>query len=250
MITFQKVSLVLGEKTILDDLSFQVEAGETMLLAGSSGAGKSTILKLILGLIRPDCGTITVMGHDITKLKEQELLEIRQNCGIVFQEGALFDSLTVEENVGFFLRENLKLDPQTVQDRVMTTLEFLEIHQYRNYYPAQLSGGIKKRVALARAIVSKPSILLYDEPTAGLDPLNAKRVVELISQLQKQNGVTSIIVSHEIHYFQNIVDKMIMLKDGKKFYEGPLNGNIYQNNFRWIANKESGNMRDMYEFIN
>ncbi len=220
MIEFDKVSLVLRGKKVLWNFSFKVEQGESILLVGNSGAGKSTILKLILGLTKPTSGAIYIQGQDITRMAENELMKIRQNFGMVFQEGALFDSLTVEENVGFFLRENQKLSWEEVNDRVIEKLRYLGLEDYLHYYPSQLSGGMKKRVALARAMVSNPQVLLYDEPTAGLDPFAAKRVVELMAELRKRFGVTNLIVSHEIHYFLNSVDRMILLRQGQNRYDG------------------------------
>ncbi len=220
MIEFDKVSLVLRDKKVLWNFSFKIEKSQSVLLVGNSGAGKSTILKLILGLIKPSAGSIYIQGKDITQLPEKELMKIRQNFGMVFQEGALFDSLTVEENVGFFLRESQKLSMEVVNERVSEKLRYLGLEDYLHYYPSQLSGGMKKRVALARAMVSNPQVLLYDEPTAGLDPFAAKRVVGMIDELRKTFGVTSLIVSHEIHYFLNSADRMIVIRQGQNRYDG------------------------------
>lgn len=205
---------------ILENLSFSIEEGESVMLVGNSGAGKSTILKLILGLIKPTSGSIYIFGKNIAEMSEKQLMKIRQRFGIVFQEGALFDSLTVEENVGFFLKENLKLAGQEIQRRVWETLEFLGLDKFLHYYPAQLSGGMKKRVAVARAVVANPSGMLYDEPTAGLDPVSARRVVELVDNLRNQFNITSLVVTHEVHYFMDAVQRMIMLKDGTVAYDG------------------------------
>ncbi len=229
MIEFKNVSLQLGGRGILRNVSFRVEKGQSVLLAGNSGVGKSTILKLILGLIKPTEGSIRVLGQEISHLPEKRLLQIRQQCGMVFQEGALFDSLTIEENVGFFLRENKKFTAEQVFHKVVEILEYLGLEQYLHYYPSQLSGGMKKRVAIARAIIANPSILLYDEPTAGLDPISANRVVELIDDLRTRMSVTSVIVSHEIHYFLDVVDRMILLKEGTIFYDGVPQLNLFAN---------------------
>ncbi|RMF56602.1 MAG: ATP-binding cassette domain-containing protein [Calditrichaeota bacterium] len=220
MIQFENVSLRLNNNLILDDVSFSIEEGESVLLVGNSGAGKSTILKLILGLLKPSSGSIYVFGQELSRMSEKQLMKIRQRFGMVFQEGALFDSLTVEENVGFFLRENLRMAAREIQERVLNTLEFLGLDKFLHYYPAQLSGGMKKRVAVARAVVGNPNAMLYDEPTAGLDPISARRVVELISNLRNQFNITSLVVTHEVHYFMNAVQRMIMLKDGKAVYDG------------------------------
>jgi len=215
VVEFKNVSLILGDKQILKDLSFKIEEGKIILLSGNSGEGKSTILKLILGLIKPTSGSITVLGQNIGRLSTKELMNIRQQCGIVFQEGALFDSLSVEENVSFFLKEALHIAPDKARHRVLEILEHLSLKEYLDYYPAQLSGGMKKRVAIARAIVTHPRLLLYDEPTAGLDARSASRVVGLIKDLQQRLNVTSLIVSHELYYFARVMDKMIHLEQGR-----------------------------------
>ncbi|MHB2150814.1 ABC transporter ATP-binding protein [Calditrichota bacterium LG25] len=219
MVELEKVSLTLGNRKILDNVSFHINPGEIVLLSGDSGVGKSTILKLILGLIRPTAGKIHVLGHDIGALKTNALMRVRQQCGIVFQEGALFDSLTVEENVSFFLKEALHVPPDEIRKRVSETLSYLGLMDYLHYLPSQLSGGMKKRVAIARAIVTRPKLLLYDEPTAGLDARSAIRVVELIRDLQKQFNVTSLIVTHELHYFVRVIDKIFHLENGRIEFE-------------------------------
>ncbi len=220
MIAFDNVNLTLNKRDIIKDLSFEIKPGEIVLLVGGSGAGKSTILRLILRLIRQNSGDIRILEKSITNLPEKELNRVRQQIGLVFQEGALFDSLTVEENVGLFLIENLKLPMEEVHRRVTSVLEVLGLSEFLNYFPSELSGGMKKRVAIARAIVSDPKILLYDEPTAGLDPVTAKRVVNLINTLQHQYHVTSLIVTHEVHYFLDIADRLLMLRQGKLVYNG------------------------------
>ncbi len=215
MIELENVSLTLGKRKILDNLSLRIDAGQIAVLAGNSGEGKSTILKLILGLIRPDSGTVRVLGKNIADLNKKELMGIRQQCGIVFQSGALFDSLTVEENVCFFLKEALHVERSEARKRVIDILEYLGLGKYMHYYPSHLSGGMRKRVAIARAIVTHPKILLYDEPTAGLDTQTAFRVVQLIKDLQKRLNVTSLIVSHELHFFLNVMDKILNLEQGQ-----------------------------------
>jgi len=220
MIEFRNVSLCLNGRMILNEISFRLSVGESVLLLGNSGAGKSTILKLTLGLMQPTGGQILVFGKDIRTLPRKELMAMRRRFGMVFQEGALFDSLSVAENVGFFLKEHFSLTEEEIERRVFQTTRDLGIDQFLDYYPSNISGGMKKRVAIARAIISKPSALLYDEPTAGLDPFSACRVVELIEELQKKFQATSLIVSHEIHYFTEVVDRFIMLKDSEIAYDG------------------------------
>lgn len=220
MIRFEKVTLLFDELLVLDKISFTIGAGELVLLVGGSGSGKSTILRLILGLIKPTSGEIYINDKNITAMEEQKLLKVRQNFGIVFQEGALFDSLTVEENVGFFLKENSELSEEEVHKEVFDELESLGLQDFLDYYPIQLSGGMKKRVAVARASVSNPRVMLYDEPTAGLDPIAAQRVVDLINDLHLKLNITSIVVTHEIHYFVDIVKRVLMIRDGKLVYDG------------------------------
>ncbi len=220
MIAFDSVSLCLNNRNILKNISFTINRGETAVLVGSSGAGKSTILRLILGLLKPTSGRILIMGRDIVPLSEKELNPIRRKFSLVFQSGALFDSLTLEQNVGFFLAENSNLSPQEIHDQVSDIMKFFGLENFMHYYPAQISGGMRKRVSIARAVVTRPEVLLYDEPTAGLDPLAAKKVVHLIDQLQQRFNVTSLIVTHEIHHFANVVNRMMMLKNGIISYDG------------------------------
>lgn len=219
MIEFKDVTLYLSDRKVLDQLSFFVKEGELLLLVGGSGSGKSTILKLVMGLLRPDQGQVLIDGQDITHMREKDLLRIRRRFGIVFQDGALFDSLTVEENVGFYLREGLKMPEEDVKKEVCNELGNLGLRDFLDYYPAQLSGGMRKRVSIARAAIKHPKCLLYDEPTAGLDPISSQRVVDTITELHK-NNVTSIIVTHEIHYFLDIVHRMMLLRDGQIVYDG------------------------------
>lgn len=221
MIKFDNVSLCLNNRRILKNLSFEIDEGQTILLVGSSGAGKSTILRLILGLLQPTSGDIFVMGQKISHLSEKALNDLRRKFGLVFQNGALFDSLTVAENVGFFLTENTKLPDQEVRRRVLQITRFFGLENFLNYTPAEISGGMKKRVAIARAIVTDPRMLLYDEPTAGLDPLAAGKVVDLIVSLKQRFNVTSLVVTHEIHHFINVADRLLMLKNGLITYDGP-----------------------------
>ena len=220
MIEFDSVSLCLNNRTILKDISFKVPKGENVLLVGSSGAGKSTILRLILGLLKPTSGRVMVMDNNISLMSESELNEIRKKFSLVFQNGALFDSLTLQENVAFFLAENSDLPRKEILDRVEEIMTFLGLENHLDYYPSEISGGMRKRVSIARAIVTHPESLLYDEPTAGLDPFAAKKVVDLIRDLQNKFQVTSLVVTHEIHHFVNVVDRLIMLKNGTVTYDG------------------------------
>jgi phospholipid/cholesterol/gamma-HCH transport system ATP-binding protein len=220
MIEFDSVSLCLNNRTILNGLSFRIEKGQTVVLVGSSGAGKSTILRLILGLLKPTSGRVLIVDKDINMMPEKALNKIRQKFSLVFQNGALFDSLTLQENVGFFLNEHSSLAAQEIQDRVLEMMKFFGLEDFMHYYPSQISGGMKKRVSIARAVVTNPEVMLYDEPTAGLDPFAAKKVVNLIDRLKESFNMTSLIVTHEIHHFENVVNRLLMLKNGLITYDG------------------------------
>ncbi len=199
MIEFRNVYKFFDEEAVLKDITFKIGRGETKIILGESGSGKSTILKLILGLIRPDSGKILVEGQDITHMEEQELVLIRRNIGMVFQEGALFDSLDVRENVGYRLFEEGDMDEEEIEAAVSQLLGFVGLEEAIDKMPAELSGGMKRRVGIARALVGTPKIVLYDEPTAGLDPITKRTIVELMIKLRDMEGVTSIFVTHDLH---------------------------------------------------
>ncbi len=199
MIEFREVYKSFNEDIVLKDISFKVERGETKIILGESGSGKSTILKLILGLIRPDSGQILIEGRDITRIPEPELVPIRRNIGMVFQEGALFDSLSVRENVGYQLFEEGLMSESEIDRIVLQLLGFVGLEEAIDKMPAELSGGMKRRVGIARALVGKPQIILYDEPTAGLDPITKRTIVELMIKLRDMEGVTSVFVTHDLH---------------------------------------------------
>jgi phospholipid/cholesterol/gamma-HCH transport system ATP-binding protein len=196
-IEFESVVLAFDDKVVLDGISFRVAPGETKIVLGGSGSGKSTILKLALGLIKPDSGHIYVDGEEITPLSEQDMLHVRQKVGMIFQEGALFDSLSVYENVGFRLLER-GVDDSDVEDAVRRTLRFVNLEDAIDKMPNELSGGMRRRVGIARALVGSPKIILYDEPTAGLDPPTARTICELAMKLRDLEGVSSIFVTHRI----------------------------------------------------
>ncbi len=200
---------------VLDGVNIVVRAGETTVVAGGSGQGKSVTLKLILGLMKPDSGRILIDGRDITKVRRQELNTIRTGFGVLFQGSALFDSLTVFENVALPLRERTRMSQSNVREQVMSTLAQFDLAEHEDKYPAQLSGGMKKRVGLARALQLKPKIMLFDEPTTGLDPAKAMEIYRLFSRTQQQYGYTSIIVSHDIPKIFNLADQVIILHKGQ-----------------------------------
>lgn len=198
MIEFRRVSKSFDDETVLRDVSFRVNRGETKIILGESGSGKSTILKLILGLIRPDSGQILIDGSDITKMRERDLVAIRRGIGMVFQEGALFDSLSVRENVGYRLFEESSADEEEIEEVVVRQLGFVGLADAIDKMPAELSGGMKRRVGIARALVGNPKAVLYDEPTAGLDPITKRTIVELMIKLRDTEGVTSVFVTHDL----------------------------------------------------
>ncbi len=197
-IDFQNVWLYFDEKPALSNVSFSVGRGETLILLGATGSGKSVILKLALGLLKADEGKVIVEGRDLGPMPEKEMRNIRQRIGIVFQEGALFDSLSVYENVAYRLREEGKKDESEMEGRAREVLSFVELEAAIDKMPAELSGGMKRRVSIARAIVNDPAIMLYDSPTGGLDPVTAQTINILILKLRDVQGVSSIVVTHRL----------------------------------------------------
>ncbi len=198
MIEFRRVTKSFDDEVVLNDVSFSIVRGETKIILGESGSGKSTILKLILGLIRPDSGEILFEGENITRMSEQELVAVRKKIGMVFQEGALFDSLSVRENVGYRLYEEGKIPDADIEQLVARLLGFVGLEEAIDKMPAELSGGMKRRVGIARALVGTPRVILYDEPTAGLDPITKRTIVELMIKLRDVEGVTTIFVTHDL----------------------------------------------------
>ncbi len=198
VVLFDKVCLAFDENVILKDVSFTVRAGHTKIFLGASGAGKSTILKLMLGLLKPDSGKIWVLGHRVDELSELQMMGVRHHMGMVFQEGALFDSLTVGENVGYKLYEETSMPLDEVRARVESVLGFIGLAEHIDRMPSELSGGQRRRVAIARAMAAKPSLLLYDEPTTGLDPLTSLTVDAEIIKLRDIEQVTTVIVTHQL----------------------------------------------------
>ncbi len=202
-------------QTVLDAVSFSIPKGQTTVIAGGSGQGKSVTLKLILGLMRADSGQVLVQGTDVTRSKGKELERLRTHFGVLFQGSALFDSLTVFENVALPLRERTQKTEKEIRELVMTTLAQLELSGHEEKYPAQLSGGMRKRVGLARAMQLNPEIMLFDEPTTGLDPVMSQEIYHLFAGTQAEFGFTSIIVSHDIPKIFNLADRVIILERGR-----------------------------------
>ena len=211
-IEFRDVVLAYDDRVILDGISFAVAPGETKIVLGGSGTGKSTILKLVLGLIKPDAGSIFVDGDEVTPLSEQEMLDVRRKIGMIFQDGALFDSLSVWENVGFRLLE--KGTPHDeVEEAVRRTLRFVNLEDAIEKLPNELSGGMRRRVGIARALVGSPKIILYDEPTAGLDPPTARTICELAMKLRDLEGVSSIFVTHRIEDARQMSSEFVTIDE-------------------------------------
>ena len=242
IVVFDTVTLAFDEKVILDEISFTLRTGHTKIFLGASGAGKSTILRLMLGLLKPDGGRIFVNGERVDDMSEDQMMAVRADLGMVFQEGALFDSLTVRENVGYKLAEQ-KVALEEINRRVEEVLGFVRLGEYIDRMPSELSGGQRRRVAIARAMAAKPRILLYDEPTTGLDPITAITIDEEIIKLRDLEAVSSILVTHQLrdafyvaehmavrepngwHFERAPVQKVneaefIMLREGKIAFEG------------------------------
>jgi phospholipid/cholesterol/gamma-HCH transport system ATP-binding protein len=210
----------LGPKQVLDGVDLDIEGGETVVVMGRSGSGKSVLLKHVIGLMVPDAGNIEVEGVEIVGMSERELDEVRRHFGMLFQSAALFDSLTVGENVGLGLREHLHLKDAEVRQRVAERLSWVGLASIEAMKPALLSGGMRKRVGLARAVAMDPQYILYDEPTTGLDPITADAIDQLIRSLQKRLGVTSIVVTHDMTSAYKVADRMVMLHEGKIVFSG------------------------------
>jgi len=244
-IIFEDVSIGFDGLTVLDGVFFELRRGETKDLLGVSGSGKSIILKLCLGLIKPDHGRIHVLGHDVTAMTEEQLFELRNKIGIVFQESALFDSLTVRENVAFRLMEE-KLPEQEIETRVREALRFVELEHTLDMLPSELSGGMRRRVGIARAIITQPEILLYDSPTGGLDPITSTTIIELIMKQRDVYKTSALMASHRLqdgfmlasHYYDpdskhmrpasgtarhNWQTTFLVLREGKVTFDGTAN---------------------------
>lgn len=244
-IVFDDVSIAFEDKVVLDGISFRLPRGETKALLGVAGSGKSTILKMALGLVMPDRGHIYTLGEDVTHMKEEQLFELRRKVGIVFQESALFDSLTVRDNVAFRLMEEGTVSLEEIDRRVREALRFVELEHTVDMFPAELSGGMRRRVAIARAIITQPETLLYDSPTGGLDPVTSTTIVELIVKQRDVYKTSSLLVTHRLqdaftmatHCFDAKTNHMqpvppggrvevpmtfLILRDGKVIFDGDL----------------------------
>src|SRR5580700_5208174 len=244
-ILFEDVALAFGENAVLRGVSFRLARGETKALFGVAGSGKSLILKLALGLLRPDSGRIIVLGEDVTQMQEKELFQLRSKIGMVFQESALFDSLTVQENVAYRLMEEHGIYDEDIDRRVREALRFVELEHTLDLDPAELSGGMRRRVAIARALITQPELLLYDSPTGGLDPVTSNTIIELIVKQRDVNKTSALMVTHRLqdaftmatHQFDKKANRMLalppgqhcevpmsflILRDGKVIFDGDL----------------------------
>jgi phospholipid/cholesterol/gamma-HCH transport system ATP-binding protein len=221
VVELQSVSLAF-DVPVLEDVSFVVQPGETVAVVGESGTGKSTILKLLLRLLVPDSGHVCIDGQDITDLSFDEALLVRQKMGMVFQGAALFDSMTVFENVAYPVREHTEMGEEEIEERVREKLQFVDLDPDRvmDQYPAELSGGMRKRVGIARGMANNPKIMLYDEPTSGLDPLTTNTITRLIAKLQRELGVTSVVVSHDMTSVSRMSSKIVLLHDRHAIFFG------------------------------
>ncbi|MCK5482161.1 MAG: ATP-binding cassette domain-containing protein [Gemmatimonadetes bacterium] len=218
----EDLCLAFGDHTVLQGVTLDLHRGETLSVLGGSGAGKSTILRLILGLSLPDSGQVRVEGQDIANVPLRQVLALRRNMGMVFQGAALFDSLSVYDNVGFYLHEHTDLPEEEIRRRIRESLDLVDLEpdQVMDLLPAELSGGMKKRVGIARAVVHRPRLLLYDEPTSGLDPITTRTINDLISKLQNELDVSSIVVTHDIRSAFRISNRVALLSEGVLVFVG------------------------------
>jgi phospholipid/cholesterol/gamma-HCH transport system ATP-binding protein len=220
MIAVQGLEKRIGDQEILRGVDLDVARGETLAIIGRSGGGKSVLLKHLIGLMRPSAGEIWIEGQNIIEMSERQLASIRQKVGILFQGSALFDSMTVAENIAFPLREAGERDPNVLRKRVTEMLDVMELQGQEEKMPVNLSGGMKKRVGLARSIVRQPSCILYDEPTSGLDPVVSDSINKLIRRLQERLGVTGIVVTHDMKNAFHVADRIAYLHEGRIYFQG------------------------------
>ena len=224
MIEVQKLSKSFGGKQVLRGVDLCVEEGKTLVVLGRSGGGKSVILKHLIGLLKPDSGRVLVDGEDVTDLPERKLTTVRRKIGMLFQSAALFDSMSVERNLAFPLLEQDMRDRKEIDSRIAEALDMVELGGEQDKMPADLSGGMRKRVGLARTIVGRPRCILYDEPTTGLDPITSDSINHLIRRLQRRLGVTSIVVTHDMKTAFHCADRVALLHEGRVRFDGTVEG--------------------------
>jgi phospholipid/cholesterol/gamma-HCH transport system ATP-binding protein len=244
---FERVTLRFEDKVALRDISFALERGETKVVLGAAGSGKSVLLKLTMGLLRPDEGRITVLGKEISHEYEEHLFELRRRLGMVFQEGALFDSLTVGENVGYVFERMPEVPADEAERRVREALRFVELEQTYDLFPSELSGGMRRRVAIARAVVGQPELMLYDSPTAGLDPITATRIMTLLVRQRDTRQVSSLLVTHRVQdavlmarsYYDSRHEKLAAVDDNGVRGEAPSAGRLAHTRFLVLREGEA-----------
>ncbi len=220
MIEIKDLKKSFGDNEVLRGVNLTIDKGITLVVIGRSGCGKSVLLKHIIGLLKPDSGEIFIEGHNITKMKEKEIYELRKKFGFLFQGAALFDSMNVEENIGLALKENTNLSQAQIKDIVAQKLELVGLPDTQKMKPSDLSGGMKKRVSLARSLSTDPEYILYDEPTTGLDPVMSDQIDDLIRNLSEKLKVTSVVVTHDIFSVYDVADSVAMMHDGKIYFHG------------------------------
>lgn len=229
------LSKSFGDFTVLNNISVNVEHGENLVVFGRSGTGKSVLLKCLIGLLAPDKGTILLNGRDVHEMSLKELNGMRKDIGFLFQSAALYDSMTVRENLEFPLKKHFDYTQNELNDKVMNTLELVSLTEAVDKMPSELSGGMRKRIGLARAIIPEPDLMLYDEPTTGLDPITTKEISELILNLQNKLEMTSIVVTHDLICAKIIADRAIFLKDAKIAFQGTID-ELTKNNDPFLVN--------------
>ena len=215
MIRIEHLTKSFNGQVVLDDISLEIAKGEILVVLGESGAGKSVLLKQMIGLLKPDKGRITIAGREITSLSEKELLKVRKDIGYLFQEAALYDFMNVFDNIAFPLREHTADDPATIAEKVRKILEVVDLHGVEEKFPAELSGGMKKRVGLARSIVLDSHVLFCDEPTSGLDPIRSRGISDLIRDVSRKLGCTTVVTSHDIRNAFRIADRLALIQEGR-----------------------------------
>jgi phospholipid/cholesterol/gamma-HCH transport system ATP-binding protein len=244
LIEFRSVQKAFGEKRVYTDLSLDIFEGESITIIGGSGMGKSVALKLLIGLLDADSGSIVFDGIQIVNAKPQTLTEVRRRIGMLFQGAALFDSLSVGENVAYGLREHFKMSEEEIAARVHESLDSVGLPGIEAMWPADLSGGMKKRVGLARAIAVRPEVILYDEPTTGLDPINVTRINRLILDLQHKLEVTSVVVTHDLASAFHVSDRIAMIDEGVVIFQGTVD-EIRHTDVRKVRDFIEGNAEDL-----
>ena len=255
---FERVTLRFGDKVALRAISFGLERGETKVVLGAAGSGKSVLLKLTMGLLQADEGRITVLGQEITHKSEEDLYELRRQIGMVFQEGALFDSQTVGENVGYVFERMPAVSAEEAERRVREALQFVELEHTYDQFPSQLSGGMRRRVAIARAVVGQPELMLYDSPTAGLDPITATRIMALVVRQRDARQVSSLLVTHRVQdavlmarsYYNALQEKLVVVHDGGTLEETPKGWSFSRTRFLVLREGETafhGSLEELCE---